>query len=61
MPAGADLARRAQPGMPPAAVWRQVRQGVAQNAIIVDGKVDLTGVPHPEGASPRSAPVSRRR
>jgi hypothetical protein len=47
--------------MPPAAVWRQVRQGVAQNAIIVDGKVVLTGVPHPEGASPRSAPVSRRR
>ena len=37
-------------GMSPAAVWRQVRQGVAQNAIIVDGKVVLTGVPHPEEA-----------
>lgn len=37
-------------GMSPGAVWQQVRQGVAQNAIIVDGKVVLTGVPHPEEA-----------
>jgi len=38
-------------GMSPAMVWQQVRQGVAQNAIIVDGKVVLTGtVPHPDEA-----------
>jgi hypothetical protein len=38
-------------GMSPGEVWRQVRQGVAQNAIIVDGKVVLVGaVPHPEEA-----------
>jgi hypothetical protein len=38
-------------GMAPGAVWRQIRQGVAQNAIVVDGRVVLTGtVPHPEEA-----------
>lgn len=38
-------------GMSPGAAWRQIRQGVAQNAIIVDGKVVFTStVPHPDEA-----------
>ena len=49
VPAIWRIARRR--GMSRSAAWRQVRQGVAQNAIIVDGRVVLAGaVPHPEEA-----------
>lgn len=38
-------------GMSANSAWRQVRRGVAQNAIVVDGRVVLAGaVPHPEEA-----------
>lgn len=43
-----DARRR---GMRPGAAWREIRRGVAQNAIIVDGKVIVTGAaPHPDEA-----------
>lgn len=38
-------------GLSPAEAWREIRHGIAQNAIVVDGKVVLAGTaPHPAEA-----------